>query len=158
MLHRLRTTLEYSKWAIRALTTILGSAIRNRINGQPFVEFYSSASSTRVISPLAMNTGEWTHLATTLSGTKLSIYVNGSLTVEGDVSGFVLRNVQRLNWFIGYSLLSSVGLPQARFDQIKIFNRSLTANEVFSDFQGPSIWFYLNHFRFLKLKLLIWFL
>lgn len=95
-------------------------------------------SFVEVISPVAISVKQWTSLTVTLSGTSLRIYVNGSLTIEQDVNGFVPRNVPRSNCFIGASMYPGVSLPDASYDQVKIYDRRLTSEEVYYEFIGPT--------------------
>lgn len=107
--------------------------------GRPFVLLYNGNQSTRVVSPIPISPNKWIHLATTLNGTTLRIYTNGNVTIESDVTGYVPRNVVRTKCFLGYSSLPLVAIARASLDQIKIFNRALSADEVFADFKGPAL-------------------
>lgn len=118
---------------------IVAFGFSNSSTGQPFVLLQNSIYSTRVISPVALSANKWIHLATTLNGTTLSIYVDGNVTIQSDVTSFVPENVLRSKCYLGYSSLTSVALPRVLFDQIKIFNRALKTWEVYADFQGPSL-------------------
>lgn len=111
----------------------------NNTNRNPFVVLFNGNESIRVVSPVTMAQTKWTHLAATLNGTTLRIYMNNNLTIESDVTGFVPRNVFRTNCYIGFSSLPNVLAPKASFDQIKIFNRALSSDEVFADFIGSAL-------------------
>lgn len=107
--------------------------------GQPFVALYNHSISINVVSPISISVGQWTYLAATLNGVKLKIYINANLVVEKDVSGFTPRNIIRTSCYIGFSSDSLVSLPDAIYDQIKVYGRGLTPNEVYNDYIGPAI-------------------
>ncbi|MFT3738373.1 MAG: Ig-like domain-containing protein [Breznakibacter sp.] len=81
---------------------------------------------------LDATTGEWVHLAFTISGTKCAIYFNGALIREVDNTG--------IDW-TGCTLLSiGSGMPNfaywdhksdlSQYDELRLFDKALSASEI----------------------------
>jgi len=94
--------------------------------------FITSEQATRGTAALALNT--WTHLAMTYNGTTLRIFVNGVEASNKAISGnLVLSNgALRIG---GNSIWGEYfsGLV----DEVRIYNRVLSANEIQSDMNTP---------------------
>jgi hypothetical protein len=84
------------------------------------------------ISPLPLNT--WTHLAATYDGATLRLYVDGQQVGSQARTGTIQVSTGRLSlggnavwgeWFAG------------RIDDVRIYNRPLTANEIQIDMATP---------------------
>ena len=99
-------------------------------------EFYvgnSYESNSETSKPLTLN--KWQHVAFTQSNSKGSIYIDGVL----ETSAFYAASnknpsgeIRSLN-HIGKSSWASDGLADADFDEIKIYNRELSYQEVLND-------------------------
>lgn len=111
----------------------------DEMTAQPSMTLYNHSSFLKVVSPIVIPIGQWTHLVASLNGHSLRIYVNGSLAIEQDVAGFEPRSVNRYDCFIGNSILANVDLPKVILDQIKIYSRGLTENDVYNQLNGPAI-------------------
>lgn len=93
------------------------------------VDGYWTAAGTATL-PLTT----WTHLATTYDGTTLRLYVNGTLVSSRAVAGSLLTSagVVRLG---GNSLWGE--FFQGRIDEVRIYNRALSAGEIAADMTTP---------------------
>ena len=69
--------------------------------------------------------GKWQHLAWTNQGSTHSIYVDGMLAYNGPTTPITVKN--RTNVYFGTDQAHFV---RAEFDDIKIFNRSLSQIEI----------------------------
>ena len=69
--------------------------------------------------------GKWQHLAFTIKGSTLSIYIDGILKYNGQTTP--ITNEYHTNVFLGYQIGHC---PNAELDDVKIFNRSLTQTEL----------------------------
>jgi hypothetical protein len=83
---------------------------------------------TRGTGPLPVNS--WTHLAVTYDGAGLKLYVNGTLASSKPLLGNILTSTGPLR-FGGNSIWSE--WFKGSLDEIRIYNRALTATEVQSD-------------------------
>ena len=74
--------------------------------------------------------GVWTHVAATYDGSDLRLYVNGTLVDSAPHVGTIFQTGSPL--FIGNRFLPSgdIGGFQGLMDDLKIFDRALTAAEV----------------------------
>ncbi len=81
---------------------------------------------------LALNT--WTHLATTYDGTTLRLFVNGVQVGTRAVSGAMLTSTGALR--IGGNSIWGEYF-QGRLDDIRIYNRALSAAEIQADMNAP---------------------
>jgi hypothetical protein len=104
--------------------------------GKPFTNVYNGTSgNSTIISNHTLTLNTWIHLATTLSGFNMSIYING-VSDEWWYLSYAPRNTTRPNCYIGNSDFSQVEPSFARFDEIKIYNRALSANEIWTDYNS----------------------
>jgi hypothetical protein len=90
--------------------------------------FTSSDLDIRAPGPLTANA--WTHLATTYDGATLRLYVNGVQAASRALTGTIRTSTQPLRiggndiwgeWFAG------------RIDEVRVYNRALTANQIQAD-------------------------
>ncbi|MEA5063494.1 MAG: LamG-like jellyroll fold domain-containing protein [Petrimonas sp.] len=78
------------------------------------------------------NNGEWVHIAFTISKTKCTIYFNGKVVSDGVFTGISWAGCDLLSIgsgaprFTGWDHLSD----QSLIDELRIFNKALTQNEV----------------------------
>ncbi len=78
-------------------------------------------------------TSQWYHVAVRLSGTTGAIYVNGASL--GDRAGILVpRNLTRRYNYIGGNPSVGQGYANADFDEIRIYNRALSASEIAADY------------------------
>ncbi|HSC90581.1 MAG TPA: LamG-like jellyroll fold domain-containing protein [Gaiellaceae bacterium] len=104
-------------------------------SNQPSGHAYVSGSD-RVVkgtSPLPVN--QWSHLAATYDGSAVRLYVNATLVGTTTISGSISTSTGALRiggngvwpeWFTG------------RLDEIRVYNRALSASEIQSDMSRPA--------------------
>ena len=104
-------------------------------SGQPILQIYSNTNydGNNVYSPTAIPNTQWTHLAVILKGTNSSIYLNCTYTCSKN-SNYVPRNVVRVNNYIGKSNWGGDSNADARFRNLRIYNRALSQSELKADF------------------------
>jgi hypothetical protein len=93
----------------------------------------TSTSSSRAWSPVAVPNAVWVHMALVLSGDNMLIYQNGTL-VSSATSFTPPQYVDRTNAFIGKSEWTGDPFLNGDIDDLKIFGRAITAQEVLNDF------------------------
>ncbi len=77
-------------------------------------------------------TGQWVHMAFTISGTKAVVYINGQIVKEGSFTGIDWTGCDMLSIMSGaprfteWNHLSDLGM----MDELRIFNKELTQSEV----------------------------
>ena len=86
----------------------------------------------------AVPLGVWTHLAVTYDGTTLRLYVNGVLRSSTAASGGIAASTAPLR--IGGNTVFSV--PGTEYfagliDEVRIYNRALSAAEITADMNTP---------------------
>ena len=84
-------------------------------------------SQAQVFSSVALTIGKWQFVAFTLRGNVGSVFIDGVLTGQGQIS--VPRNVVRDANFIGRSQSSNDQFLYANIDDLRIFRRALPASE-----------------------------
>jgi chitodextrinase len=91
-------------------------------------------SEPRARSSTAIASGTWTHLAATYDGSAINLYANGSLLLSAPASGSITSSTGALRiggnavwneWFAGL------------IDEVRVYNRALSAAEIQSDMQNP---------------------
>jgi hypothetical protein len=109
----------------------------NTGSNRPSVEVKPAASQWNESVPgtwqLSLNT--WTHLAGTYDGSVLRLYVNGTLVSSKSVSGALQTSSNPLQ--IGGSTVWSDEFFHGRIDEVRIYDRGLTASEITSDMNTP---------------------
>ena len=113
-----------------------GQAIDNIIFGlfsggglNSYFSIFSGSSSLNALgcsSSLVLN--EWVHLAVTFNGSIASFYYNGILA--GSLLQLQPRSLVRNMNYIGKSNWAGDGLADAIYDELRIYNRALTQNEI----------------------------
>jgi len=98
----------------------------------------SSADKEATAGP-ALPVGAWTHLAVTYDGTSVRLYVNGVLrsTLAGAGGGITTSTAPvRIG---GNVVFSSPGTEYfaGLIDEVRIYNRALTAGEIAADMSTP---------------------
>ena len=85
---------------------------------------FFSYSNNNIVANTGLTIGKWQHLAFTVKDTKLSIYIDGVIDSNNEITPINYSN-------------SSINLVQfgsdltvAKFDDIKIFNKSLSQDEI----------------------------
>lgn len=74
----------------------------------------------------------WTHMVGFHNGTGIGFYLNGTLQqFTADLR--TPRSVLRSQCLFGKNAWSGTGYPQATFDEIRIYNRSLSYTEILND-------------------------
>ena len=77
-------------------------------------------------TPLALNT--WTHVAMVHDGVKDIIYINGAPANEKNAAGALDKTKHPLG--IGYDPIDNGGFFDGSLDDVKLFNRALSAGEI----------------------------
>src|SRR5207244_2899749 len=120
---------------VRELTGALAYALYANDNvSRPSGWLRTSGVSQSAVgsASLAMNT--WSHLATTYDGSVLRLYVNGVQTGSRAVTGTIATSTQPLR--LGANVVSSQYF-RGQIDEVRIYNRALTAFEIQTDMATP---------------------
>jgi PKD repeat protein len=91
-------------------------------------------AGNNLVATAALPLNTWSHLAGTYDGVTLRLYLNGVQVVSRAQSGLIQTSNGDLN--IGASL-SDPGFFAGLIDEIRIYNRSLSAVEIQSDMNNP---------------------
>jgi Ca2+-binding RTX toxin-like protein len=83
----------------------------------------------------AIPAGAWTHLATTYDGANLRIYVNGALAATRGLTGAIAVGVGPLR--IGGNNAFPGEFFKGLIDEVKVYNRALSAAEINADRGAP---------------------
>jgi hypothetical protein len=93
----------------------------------------ASGNAVAIYSPdLPLNT--WTHLAGSFDGSTLKLYVNGVLAATGSYSGVL--GTPSSNLKIGQMGAVTNGYFQGSLDDVRIYNRALSADEIKSQYSS----------------------
>lgn len=76
--------------------------------------------------------GEWAHMAFTISGSQVTVYINGEVVSQGGFPGIDWAGCDVLSIGSGAPRFTEWGhlSDQSYFDELRIFNRSLNQNEI----------------------------
>ena len=92
---------------------------------------YTVQSDTYCTSASQSPLNVWSHLAVTTSGLTGVFYFNGAVSSTVALA-LTARGATRPYGWIGHSLWANDGASYSYFDDIRIFNRALTAVEITS--------------------------
>ena len=104
-------------------------AIFRDATSAPAFRIYSG-SYTTLSSNTNMVLNQWIHLAVTFDGSLASFYYNGKLS--GSSTQNQPSNLTRSTNYIGKSNWAQDALANAVYDELRIYNRVLTQNEIYS--------------------------
>jgi hypothetical protein len=79
-----------------------------------------------------LNSNEWYHFCGTYDGSKVKIYLNGILDAEYDVTGNIVPKSGPLS--IGHEDAWDPEYFNGLIDEVKVYNRSLSAEEVWAEY------------------------
>ena len=97
---------------------------------RPYMKIFRNDTQTGfVLSPNALSNTTWTHLAFVYDGQNLMMYVNAQL-VGNTIPSAPPTVIERQKCYLGRSNWAGVADGSACLDDLMIYNRSLTANEV----------------------------
>jgi chitodextrinase len=105
----------------------------NTDSDQPSGEIYTTGSNA-IRGPASLPLNAWTHIAVTYDGAVLALYVNGTLAGSQTVSGSVVNSAEPLR--IGGNGVWGEFF-QGLIDEVRIYNRPLTAAEIQADMGTP---------------------
>ena len=127
-----RETRFYSRFVDIGSTTGQPNIYFSIFNGAdptPYIRINNNGVGlNKIISCIKFNLTEWTHTAAAFDGTNLKLFMNGKL-VGVCLAEFPL-NVTRKNNFIGKSWSPSDKYANAIFDEVRFYNRDLSADEI----------------------------
>jgi len=84
----------------------------------------------------------WTHLATTFGGGRQRLYINGVMVVDRALAGTIVPPTgpaQNRPLHIGNSNASISEGFNGLIDEVRIYNRALTAAEITADMNAPVV-------------------
>ena len=99
------------------------------------VEFaLGNGSNIALDGATSLVTGAWYHVAGVLNGTTMTIYVNGKADGTGSFSGTVKTGTESL--LIGKNAYWSGEFFNGPIDEVRVYNRALSANEIAMQYQS----------------------
>jgi hypothetical protein len=102
------------------------------LNQKPFFLIYFGTQPFIVNSSLALTQNQWQHLTATFEQTKMSIYINASLTGSTTfTSGMTPQSIQRVNNYIGHCDWSNIGHSYSYLDELRFYNICLSQGDIF---------------------------
>ncbi len=110
---------------------------RNTLKPKILIE--NNGKSSTLVSTVELRLKQWYFLTFSLNGNEGHLYANDAILAT---SRFMLkpRGVVRTNNYIGKSHIQDRDVSQADFDEIKIFNRSLSYLEVLEQYYYSNSW------------------
>lgn len=138
------TVIVWAKWIVfqnySAIIDFGNGAPSNNVvmeldsSGNSF-EFESDdtmGTSSNIFQSVSLSLNQWYHMAMVLSGTTGYLYVNGVQVSTGILN--LVKNVTRLNNYVGKSNWASVANTNAVYDDLKIYRGAMTASAVLADY------------------------
>ena len=95
-----------------------------------------AGASTSAVGPTALPVNAWTHLAMTYDGAQVSLFVNGTIVRTVARTGSMSNSANPLR--IGGNAVWTEFF-NGRIDEVRIYNRALTAGEIQADMATPIV-------------------
>jgi len=99
------------------------------------LDFLVKPNNDFVESTTTFESGEWYHFAGTYDGDSLRIYINGEM--EGEKSGTPPITISGLDLWIGFDDWDSAVGFHGIMDDVRIYSKALTADEIGKAMEGP---------------------
>jgi hypothetical protein len=105
---------------------------------RPAAYFNTAGGALRAVTgTAAVGLNAWTHIAVTYDGTNMRMYVNGTLVRSVLRAGNILQSNGVLH--IGGNVVWGGEFFQGLIDEVRIYNRALTAGEIQTDMSTPIV-------------------
>ena len=110
-------------------------ALSSGSSGDPIVRVYNNGNFDAMDNPssTALSLSKWTHVAAILKANTITVYLNCTSTHSETIT-VLPRNVVRINNYIGKSNWAGDSYANAKFKNIRIYNRALSTTELSVDF------------------------
>jgi len=96
-------------------------------SGKPSIHIDTPENEIAAVAKEPVKVGTWYHIAGTYDGKKASIYVNGVLQNSAEAE---ITHDEGISLFIGKASWFDGGYFQGTIDEVKIYNRVLSADEI----------------------------
>ena len=104
--------------------------------GKPYFEVFIGGTAYKASSPDAISLNSWHFLVGVVGGGRVKLYVDNVL--KADVAGpSGLNNLIRKNNYIGRSNWSANAYFKGLIDEVRIYNRALSASEIQDHYLNP---------------------
>ena len=103
---------------------------------RPFISVRNGGTEKLINSNTILSSTQWTFIAATLSGTTLSLYMDG-LLVASDTSSPNPRSITRTTNYIGKSNWND-GYSSSYVDELKFYNKALTVAEILQEMNSET--------------------
>ena len=103
-------------------------------SGKLYFEYGNGSTYAQLGNTGGVKTNTWQHVAVTLSGSTLTWYVNGKST--GTTSGIAGITASTSNLAIGKSISRNGQYFKGLIDEVRVYNRALSANEIAMQYQA----------------------
>lgn len=106
----------------------------NSDSNVPTFEAYNGSTNNELKGTRSLNLNSWIHIAATFDSTTERLYINGNEVASSPLSGTIMvsEGVLRIG---GNSVWG--GFFKGRIDEIRIYNRALSASEIQTDMNTP---------------------
>lgn len=109
----------------------------SQVTHAPLFEFFVNNTTSQALANTKVDDGKWHFVAGTFGNKRLKIYVDGVMETEVMSIGNVDMKLNDLPIRIGIEANPSKGQPYTgKIDEIAIFNRELSANEIQNIYQN----------------------
>jgi hypothetical protein len=103
--------------------------------GTPMGIVYTGGAQQKLSGPSALPAATWTHLALTYDGAQLRLYVDGVQRASKTVTGAMPNSSGPLR--IGGNSVWTSEWFKGELDELRVYNRALSASEIQSDMNTP---------------------
>ncbi|MFD1887062.1 LamG-like jellyroll fold domain-containing protein [Paenibacillus wenxiniae] len=91
---------------------------------------HSNNTDQNIITSSALPSGQWVHVAVTLSGNTGKLYINGKLAGSNDRMSFNPHDLMTREAYLGKSRFAADPYFKGSLDEVNIYNRALSEQEI----------------------------
>jgi hypothetical protein len=102
---------------------------------QPYTLIYSSGAEHGMGGGGTLPLNTWTHLSATYDGSTIRLYRNGALVSSLSYAGSIQTSTGPLD--IGANMVWTDEVFNGRIDEVRVYNRALTASQIQTDMNTP---------------------
>lgn len=121
--------------ALKEHGATLAYALYASSGGSPRATIVTGGTQWKATGPSALPVNSWTHLAMTYSGTRLLLFVNGVQQASKSTTGALPNSSGPLR--IGGNAVFTSQWFAGQLDELRVYNRALSAAEIQSDMNSP---------------------
>ncbi len=146
----LATNITVEAWVRPGAASVTGTAVSKHsgttdingllsfTSGTPSFSITTGGSQRTATGGASVGSGTWAHVVGTYDGSNVRLYVNGVASGSPTATtGAIATN--NFSWTVGKNASAATGYLNATIDEVKIFSRALSAEEIKAEYDAQNV-------------------